>query len=102
MLEKFSMSVRQAMIAVVGRPPLHGEQPRWLQEAAKKIGVSYRTARALWNNEIEKEDHLAVKRLKERATIEAARREAQELASQYARMSGGMRATDQDFFSHGD
>ena len=99
MLEKVSkMSARALMIDLVGRPPMHGEQNRWLEEAARKIGVSFRTARSLWLGEITKEDHLALKRLKERATIEAARREAQQLASQYAQIAGGMRVADSDFY----
>ena len=99
MLEKLSkMSAREAMITLAGRPPMYGEQDRWLDAIAKKIGVSYRTARSLWNGEIKKEDHLALRRLKERATIESARREAQQLASQYAQIAGGMRAADQDFY----
>ena len=42
---------------------------------------------------------LAMKRLKERAQIEEARREARQLATQYAQIAGGMRAKDQDFYS---
>src|SRR4051812_7523186 len=99
MLEKLSkMSARALMIDLAGRPPMYGEQERWLLDVAKKIGVSYRTARSLWNEEIKKEDHLALKRLRERANIEAARREARALASQYALMAGGMRVSDSDFY----
>jgi len=100
MLEKLSkMSAREAMISLAGRPPMYGEQHRWLREIADKVGISFRTARSLWLGEITKEDHLAYRRLKERATIEEARREARALASQYARIAGGMRASDKDFYS---
>jgi len=99
MLEKVAkMSARALMIDLVGRPPMHGEQKRWLDEAAKKLGVSFRTARSLWLGAITNENNLALKRLRERAQQEAARREVQQLASQYARIAGGMRATDSDFY----
>lgn len=100
MLEKWSkMSAREAMISLAGAAPRYGEQDRWLANIAKRVGISFRTARSLWNGEIKNEDHLALRRLREHARIQAARREAQELASQYARIAGGLRATDENFYS---
>jgi hypothetical protein len=101
MLEKLSkMSARQAMIDLVGVPPQHGEQPRWLANVAKKIGASYRTARSLWNDEIKNPDqHWAVKRLRREAELAKARREADALASQFESIAGSLNAKDQDFYS---
>jgi hypothetical protein len=100
MLEKWSkMSAREAMISLAGRPPSYGEQSRWLSDVAKRAGITFRTARSLWLGEISKEDHLAMKRLKEQAQIEEARREVRQLAVQYAQLAGGMRAEGQNLFS---
>lgn len=99
MLEKLSkMSAREAMISLAGSKPGYGELPRWLEGIADRVGISFRTARSLWLGEIIDEDHLALKRLKEQARIEEARREARQLASQYAQIAGGMRGSNQDFY----
>jgi hypothetical protein len=99
MLEKLSkMSAREAMISIAGCKPGFGELPRWLKDVADRVGISFRTARSIWNGEIDNDDHLAVKRLKERARAEAARKEVCELASVYNRMAGGMRETDTNFY----
>jgi hypothetical protein len=100
MLEKLSkMSTREAMITLAGNRPGYGELPRWLNKVAAQLGISFRTARSLWNGEISDENHLALKRLRERVQIEQARREARQLAQQYAQIAGGMRANDKDFYS---
>lgn len=100
MLEKLSkMSVRQAMIEVAGKPPAYGEQPRWLSELAKKIGLSYRTARSIWFEEIRDPGHWAIKAVRREAELVAARKEAAELARQYQAIAGGMRADNQNLFS---
>lgn len=99
MLEKLSkMSARAAMIVLAGEKPGHGELSRWLRDVAGRAGISFRTARSIWNGEIANENHLAMKRLKEMAQLEEARKEARKLASDYALISGGMRATDQNFY----
>jgi hypothetical protein len=99
MLEKLSkMSAREAMIAIAGNKPGYGELPRWLEQIADRVGISFRTARSIWNGEITNENHLALKRLKEQAQIEEARREARLLAEQYASIAGGMRATNENFY----
>jgi hypothetical protein len=100
MLEKWSrMSARDAMIGLAGRPPMHGELPRWLESVAKSVGISFRTARAIWNGEISNPDHLAIKELKRLAVVESARREAALLAQRFETIAGGLNAKDPDFHS---
>jgi hypothetical protein len=101
MLEKSSkMSVREAMIDLVGYAPRHGEQHRWLEKVAKSVqGVSFRTARSLWLGEITKEDHLAIVAIKREAMIKKAKREAQMLASQYEAIAEGLRAKNENLHS---
>lgn len=100
MLGKFAkMSARELMIALSGRPPAYGEQPRWLRSVADKIGVSARMARSLWNEEIKNPDHWAIKQARRQAELAAARKEAAALAQQYQAIAGGMRAADENFYS---
>jgi hypothetical protein len=100
MLEKSSkMSAREAMIELAGRPPMHGELERWLLDVSKTAGLSFRTTRSIWNNEIKKPDHLAVKELKRMAAIESSRREAALLAQRFETIARGLHAKDADFHS---
>lgn len=99
MLGKFAkMSVREAMIAIGGKPGF-GEQSRWLEAVAKAAGTSVRTARSLWRGEINDPSHWAVRAVQREAEIQAARKEAQALARQYQTIAGGMRAQDENFYS---
>lgn len=102
MLEKSpKMSAREALINLAGRPPAYGEQPRWLQYVAKLAGITPRTARSLWNDEIKKPDHQAVRlvqrALDERQRIEEARRDAQTVADIFNRHAQALAAIDPDF-----
>ncbi len=99
MLEKWSkMSAREVMIALVGRQPTHGELPRWLKNVSEMVGISFRTARSLWNDEIKNPGHWAIKKIKQEAEIADARTEDAALANQYQDMAGGLRATDENFY----
>jgi len=70
MMGKWSkMSTREAMIVLAGRPPAHGELGRWLQKIARSAGISFRTARSLWNEEITDPNHLAAKAVRQRAKL---------------------------------
>lgn len=99
MLEKLSkMSTRQAMIALVGRPPTHGELPRWLSKVAQAAGISFRTARSLWNEEITNPDHLAAQAVRREAQILEAKRNASNLAGIYQGAAIAMQNVDADFY----
>lgn len=98
MLEKSSkMSAREAMITLAGRPPSHGELARWLSKIAKTAGISFRTARSLWNEEITDPDHLAAKAVRQQAQIEEARRDAAVVANFFNRRAQALANVDADF-----
>lgn len=102
MLEKLpKMSAREAMIDLAGRPPAYGEQPRWLERVAKLAGITPRTARSLWNEEIKKPDHQAVKQvqraLEERRRIEETKRDAATVADIFNRHAQALAQIDPDF-----
>jgi len=98
MLEKSSkMSAREAMITMAGRPPTHGELPRWLSNIAKAAGISFRTARSLWNEEITDPEHLAAKAVRQQAQIEEAKRDAAVVANFFSRRAQALSNIDPDF-----
>ena len=98
MVEKSSkMSTREAMISLAGRPPAYGELPRWLDKIAKAAGISFRTARSLWNEEISDPEHLAAKAVRQRAQIEEARRDAEVVANFFSRRAQALANVDPDF-----
>lgn len=98
MVEKSSkMSTRAAMIVLAGRPPAHGELSRWLTRIAKSAGISFRTARSLWNEEITDPDHLAAKAVRQQARIEEARRDAEVVANFFNSHAQALANIDPDF-----
>ena len=98
MLEKWSkMSAREAMIALAGRPPSHGELSRWLSKIAKASGITFRTARSLWLDEIKNPDHLAAQAVKRKAQIEEARRDAEVVANFFNSRAQALANIDADF-----
>lgn len=102
MLEKLpKMSAREAMIDLVGRPPAYGEQPRWLQRVADRVGISARMARSIWNGEINKPDHWAVRSVErareDQVKIEEAKRDALTVAEIFDRHAQRLAEIDEDF-----
>ena len=93
------MSAREAMIAISGQKPGHGELARWLIDIASQVGITPRMARSLWHEEIKKPDHWAIEKVRREAEVGEARREAKALAQQYQSIAGGMRAQDENFYS---
>ncbi len=101
MLEKSSkMSAREAMISLAGSPPAHGELPRWLTRIAKSAGISFRTARSLWNNEITNPNHLAAQAVKRQAQILEAQRDAKVVANFFNSRAQALANIDPDFHRH--
>lgn len=98
MLEKSSkMSTREAIALLAG--PYHGNRDRWLANAAKRVtGVSFRTIRSLWHNEITDPDHLAALAVKRQAQILEAQRDAAKLADVYESAAQAMGNVDPDFY----
>jgi hypothetical protein len=98
MVEKSSkMSTREAMITLAGRPPGYGELPRWLSKIAKSAGISFRTARSLWNEEISDPEHLAAKAVRQQARIEEAKRDAAIVANFFNSRAQALANIDADF-----
>jgi hypothetical protein len=98
MLGKSSkMSTREAMITLAGSPPAYGELPRWLSKIAKSAGISFRTARSLWNEEIKDPNHLAAKAVRQQAQIAEAKRDAQVVANFFSSHAQALANIDPDF-----
>ena len=98
MLEKLSkMSTREAMIALAGNPPMHGELPRWLAKVSKLAGISFRTARSLWYDEINDTTHSAIQAVRRQAQIEEARRDAKVVADFFHSHAQALANIDPDF-----
>lgn len=98
MLGKSSkMSTRQAMITIAGGAPMHGELPRWLKKVSQAAGISFRTARSLWNEEIKDPEHLAAKAIRQRAQIEEAKRDAAVVANFFNSHAQALANIDPDF-----
>jgi hypothetical protein len=61
--------------------------------------VSFRTVKALWYGEISRPRTLGCQGHRREAELIEARKEAASSGSQFQNIAGGMRATDQDFYS---
>lgn len=88
-------------IAIVAGPKDWGDtRESWLARVPRKVQtVSFRTVKALWYGEIEDPDHWAARDIRREAELIQARNETAKLVSQFQNIAGGMRATDQDFYS---
>lgn len=96
-------------IAIVAGPKDWGDtRESWLDRVpravCKALGteketVSFRTVKALWYGEITDPAHWAARDIRRAAELIEAKREAADLASQYQQIAGGMRATDENFYS---
>jgi len=97
MLEKSSkMSTREAIAVLAG--PYYGNRDRWLAKAAKAVeGVSFRTMRSLWHNEIKDPNHLAAIAVRRQAQILEARRDAAVVANFFSRRAQALANIDPDF-----
>ncbi|WLB49209.1 hypothetical protein QIH93_14945 [Bradyrhizobium ottawaense] len=88
-------------IAIVAGPKDWGDtRESWLARVPRKVKtVSFRTVKALWYGEITDPEHWAARDIRREAELIQARNEAAKLASQFHTIAGGMRASDQDFYS---
>jgi hypothetical protein len=98
MEKRSEMNARQSIAIVAG--PYEGNRKSWLARVPRRVStVTFRTVKALWYGEIENPEHWAMRDIKRAADVIAARKEAQGLADQYQIIIGGMRASDEDFYS---
>lgn len=100
MLEKSSkMSTRDAIAVLAG--PYQGNRDRWLANASKSVaGVSFRTMRSLWHNEITNPDHLAAQAVIRQAKIIEAQRDAAKLGDIYRKAARAMGDLNPDLYRH--
>lgn len=107
MLDKFSgakvvselaLELRRSITAVAGERAWNETRERWLERAARKIGISYRQAKALFYCECSDPRASVVEKVRS-AAVKKAQSEAGELASRFEAIAGAMNAADQDFYS---
>lgn len=89
-------------IAIVAGPKDWGDtRESWLARVPRKVQtVTFRTVKALWYGEIDDPNHWAARDIRREAELIEARKETAALATQYQTMIGGLRAADEDFYSH--
>lgn len=88
--------VSELIEAVAGARQWSDTRQSWINRAARRAGISYRAAKAIYYGEITDPEHRAVRRLVDAAGTNA-RREATELADKLDTIARGMRASDPDF-----
>lgn len=98
---RFGVSeVRKAIATVAGPKDWSDTRESWLARVPRRVKtVSFRTVKALWYGEIADAEHWAARDIRREAELIEARREASALAQQYQQIAGGMRATDENFYS---
>jgi hypothetical protein len=87
------LSGRELVAAVAGPRAWSDTRQSWLNRAAKRAGLSYRTIRAVFYGEINKSDHPCVRLLQ----IEAQRR-MDDAAARIETLARSMHTTDPDFY----
>ena len=92
MSEKVS-AVRALVEAVAGPRQWSDNRKSWLDRAARRSGLTYRTIKAVWYGEITDESHSAIRLLQH-----AARQRADALAGRLETIAHGLEATDSDFY----
>lgn len=93
-------SVRREIAIVAGPKDWADTRESWLARVPRKVTtVTFRTVKALWYGEISNPDHWAARDIRRAAEIIEARKEAAALADQYQTFIGGLRATDENFYS---
>jgi hypothetical protein len=87
-------NVREIVIAVAGPREFSDTRETWLRRAARRAGISYRQAKALWYGEITDPHHRSARLLQDAAT-----KRAHELAGKFEHVARSMVTTDPDFYS---
>ena len=90
-MEKRSM--RDLVAAVAGPRNFSDNRKSWLNRAARRAGISYRSVKAVFYGEITNETHASIRLLRY-----AARERAGTLASRFETIARGMETTDPDFY----
>ena len=91
-MEKQS-AMRALVSAVAGPREFSDNRKSWLNRAARRAGLSYRSVKAVFYGEITNETHASIRLLQH-----AARQRAGTLASRFEALAQGMETADPDFF----
>lgn len=91
-----SVNWREEIAWIAGPFGYQDSRESWLQKAAQRAGVTFRTAKSLFYGDKTNPKHDVGERIRKAA--EDARVEARALASQFETIAGGLHAKDQDFY----
>lgn len=91
-MEKLS-EMRELVAAVAGPREFSDTRESWLNRAARRAGITYRSAKAVFYAEITNPRHPAIRLLQH-----AADKRAGTLASSFEAIARGMESTDADFY----
>ncbi len=87
-------SVREIVAAVAGPREFSDTRETWLRRAARRAGISFRQAKALWYGEITDPYHRSARLMQD-----AAMKRAQDLAGKFEHVARSMVMADPDFYS---
>ena len=90
--------MRELVAAVAGERGWGETRESWLSKAARRAGISFRAAKAIFYGEITDENHRAARLLRD-AAEQKAKDEAATLATRFETIAGAMNASDPDFYS---
>ena len=90
------VSGRELIAAVAGPKGDFDTRQSWIARAARRVGISYRQARAIFYGEIQDPYHASVRRLHDAAAVKG-RAEAAHLAQHYYSLASALRVSDPDF-----
>lgn len=95
MPEKISegLNVREIVVAVAGPRNFTDTRETWLRRAARRAGISFRQAKALWYGEITDQNHRSARLMQDAAT-----KRAQDLAGKFEHVARSMGTIDPDFY----
>jgi len=104
-VSELAAEMRQAIVVLAGERSWSETRPRWLERAARRAGISYRTARALFYCEPHEPRASVVERVRqaaEQATrkVEAAKHDPEiaDLVARIARAEERLGQIDPEFF----
>jgi hypothetical protein len=93
-MEKCSGRPMRELVAAVAGPREHSDtRQSWLNRAARRAGISFRSAKAVWYGEIDSPKHPSIRLLQH-----AAEKRALELSKRFDTVARAMVTTDPDFY----
>lgn len=94
-------SMRELVLAAVGPKRDFETRERWIERAARKAGITYRAAKAVFYREITDPEHRAIRRLAEAARLRqkerAARADAADSFGRLVALRSSLASIDPEF-----